>query len=320
MADDRPMPRSLAGSATQVTRYERVLVGDQEVDIIGVDPLTFRDGAYWHDSFSEATLEETLNFLKSPDPDGGLTVVVANGSITGSIVESDRWDDVEIPVRVAATVASFPGMRGSRPLLVADNAALSGWTNLESDGRLPGFRDWIYVSDTTEPAAITAFRDEGVTFAWINNTGEVLDQLKYAVIIWTFDFVEIIAVLAAIIVVSGILLYGDARQRARNLSYALARRMGLSRRSHFMAAFLELFVLLSLGFAVGAIAAIAASALVYGGIDPVPTTPPGPRLVVAFDVIAAAAVATLAVSAAGALLSQRIADGADTSELLRHGE
>ena len=99
-----------------------------------------------------------------------------------------------------------------------------------------------------------------------------------------------------------------------------ARRMGLSRRSHFLAAFLELFVLLSLGLAVAAMAAIAGSALVYGSIDPVPTTPPGPRLIVAFDVIAAAGLAILAVAATGALLSQRIADGADTSELLRHGE
>jgi putative ABC transport system permease protein len=320
MASDRPMPVSLAGSATQVTRYERVLVGDQEVDIIGVDPTTFRDGAYWHDSFAEASLEEILSLLESPDPDGSLTVVVANGSIIGSMVESGRWDEVEIPVRVAATIDSFPGMRGSRPLLIADNAALSNWTTLENDGRLPGFRDWVYVRDTTEPDAVGAFRDEGVTFAWINSTDDVLDQLKYAVIIWTFDFVEIIAVLAALIVVAGVFLYGDARQRARNLSYALARRMGLSRRSHFVAAFLELLVLLSLGLAVGAVSAIAASALVYGGIDPVPTTPPAPRLILAFDVVAAAAVATLAVAAAGALLSQRIADGADTSELLRHGE
>jgi putative ABC transport system permease protein len=320
MANDRPMPESLAGSATQVTRYERVLVGDQEVDIIGVDPLSFRDGAYWHDSFSDASLEEILSLLKSPDPDGNLTVVVANGSIAGSVVESSRWDEVEIPVTVAATIASFPGMRGSRPLLVADNVALSDWTDLENDRRLPGFRDWVYVRDTAEPDAVAAFGEEGVTFAWINEPGDVLDQLKYAVIIWTFDFVEIMAVLAALIVVAGVLLYGDARQRARNLSYALARRMGLSRRSHFVAAFLELFVLLSLGLAVGAMAAIVASALVYGGIDPVPTTPPAPRLILAFDVVAAAGLATLLVSAMGAILSQRIADGADTSELLRHGE
>jgi predicted lysophospholipase L1 biosynthesis ABC-type transport system permease subunit len=99
---------------------------------------------------------------------------------------------------------------------------------------------------------------------------------------WTFDFVEIIALLAALIVVAGVFLYGDARQRARNLSYALVRKMGLSRQSHLIAGFLELLVLLGLGLVVGALAAIAASAT-------------------------------------GALLSQRIADGADTSELLRPG-
>jgi putative ABC transport system permease protein len=320
MANDRPMPVALAGSATQVTRYERVLVGDQEVDIIGVDPLSFRDGAYWHDSFSEAALEEILSLLESPDPDGDLIVVVANGSITGSVVESGRWDEVEIPVRVVATIASFPGMRGERPLLVADNGSLSAWTHLENGERLTGYRDWVYVRDATEPDVVAAFGDEDIPFAWINNTDDVLDQLKYAVIIWTFDFVEIIAVLAALIVVAGVFLHGDARQRSRNLSYALARRMGLTRRSHFIAAFLELLVLLSLGLAVGVMAAVAASALVYSGIDPVPSTPPTPRLIVAFDVIAIAAAAIVTVAATGALLTQRIADRADISELLRHGE
>lgn len=320
MANDRPMPVSLAGSATQVTRYERVLVGDQEVDIMGVDPFTFRDGAYWHDSFAEGNLEEILDLLTPSDPDGILPVVVANGSIAGSAIESGRWDGAEIPVRVAATIASFPGMRGDRPLLVADNASLSAWTYLENGERLTGFRDWVYVRDATEPDVIAAFGVEDVTFAWINNTDDVLDQLKYAVIIWTFDFVEIIAVLAALIVVAGVFLYGDARQRSRNLSYALARRMGLSRRSHFTAVFLELLVLLGLGLVVGVMAAITASALVYGGIDPVPSTPPAPRLIVALDVVAIATVAIFAVAATVAVLTQRIADGADISELLRHGE
>ena len=319
MANDRPMPVSLIGSATQVTRYERVLVVDQEVDVIGVDPLTFRDGAYWHDSFAEGDLEEVLDLLTPSDPDGILTVVVANGSITGSVVESGKWDDTTIPVRVAATITSFPGMRGDRPLLVADNASLSTWTYLENGERLTGFRDWVYVRDATETDVIAAFGDEEATFAWINSTDDVLDQLKYAVIIWTFDFVEIMAVLAALIVVAGVFLYGDARQRSRNLSYALARRMGLSRRSHFAATFLELLVLLGLGLAVGVMAAITASALVYGGIDPVPSTPPAPRLIVALDVVAFATAAIFAVAATGALLTQRIADGADTSELLRHG-
>jgi putative ABC transport system permease protein len=223
MVDDRAAPTSLAGSATQVTRYERALVSGQEVDIIGVDLRTFPDGAYWHDSFSGRTLEEFLSLLTLSDPDGRLTVAVANGSITGSNVGSDRWGDV-----------------------------------------------------------VAAFERENVTFAWINAADDVLDQLKYAVIMWTFDFVEIIALLAALIVVAGVFLYGDARQRARNLSYALVRKMGLSRQSHLIAGFLELLVLLGLGLVVGALAAIAASAT-------------------------------------GALLSQRIADGADTSELLRPG-
>ncbi|MEA3501348.1 MAG: hypothetical protein U9R47_01125 [Actinomycetota bacterium] len=318
MIDDRAMPESLAGSATQVVRYERVHVGDREVDIVGVDAATFTDGAYWHNSFSEGPLEEVLALLDPPGADESLPVVVANGSISDSVVESDDWADHALPVTVTGTIASFPGMRSDRPLLIADRSTLSTWLTTEDGKRLPGFRDWIYVRGIAENDAAALFGDEDVAFAWINGADEVLDQLKYAVIIWTFDFVEIIAVLAALIAVAGMFLYGDAHQRARNLAYALARRMGLSRRSHLFAGFLELLTLLGLGLAVGASAAIAASSLIYRGIDPVPTTPPGPRLIGALDVVLVCGIVILAVSSMGALWSQRIANRADTSELLRH--
>lgn len=319
MIDNRSMPSSLAGSATQVTRSERAVVSGREVDIIGVDPVTFTDGAYWHDSFSQQSLDEVLELVSSPHSGASLRVVVANGTIDGGVVTSDRWGAIDVPVEVVSTIGSFPGMRGDRPLLITDRTALADWIAREGGGRLPGFRDWVYVRDVSEPAVVAAFGNENITFAWVNEADDVLDQLKYAVIIWTLDFIEIIAVLAALIVVAGVLLYGDARQRTRNLAYALARKMGLSRRSHLLAGFLELAVLLGLGLMVGAVAAFTASVLIFGGLDAVPTTPPGPRYIGALDVVVICAGCALALAAIGALLAQRTADRADTSEMLRHG-
>jgi hypothetical protein len=139
-------------------------------------------------------------------------------------------------------------------------------------------------------------------------------------VVWTFDFLEIYAALAGAIAIGGVLLYVDTRQRQRNLSYALARRMGLLRTEHLQAGFIELAGLTLLGALSGLLAARIAARSLYGILDAVPETPPGPRWVGALDLSLVVLVIAVAVAAIGAVIAQRTADGADTSELLRHGD
>jgi hypothetical protein len=68
------------------------------------------------------------------------------------------------------------------------------------------------------------------------------------------------------------------------------------------------------------LAAFIAGRSLYRILDAVPETPPGPRWVGAVDLSLLAMLIALGVAALGAILAQRTADSADTSELLRHGE
>jgi putative ABC transport system permease protein len=160
----------------------------------------------------------------------------------------------------------------------------------------------------------------GINYAFTVNADTTLDQLKFAAVVWTFDFLEIYAALAGLIAIGGVLLYVDTRQRQRNLSYALARRMGLRRSEHMQAGFMELASLTLLGALAGIFAARVAAGSLYTVLDAVPETPPGPRWVGAIDLSLFAVVIALGVAAVAAILAQRTADNADTSELLRHGD
>jgi predicted lysophospholipase L1 biosynthesis ABC-type transport system permease subunit len=96
--------------------------------------------------------------------------------------------------------------------------------------------------------------------------------------------------------------------------------MGLERAEHLRAGFMELAGLTGLGTLAGLLAAFIAGRSLYRILDAVPETPPGPRWVGAVDLSLLAMLIALGVAALGAILAQRTADSADTSELLRHGE
>src|SRR5207237_10267812 len=99
------------------------------------------------------------------------------------------------------------------------------------------------------------------------------------------------------VVGAALLLYLQARQGARDLSYSLARRMGLREAVHRRAMVLELGAMLLVASMVGAGLALLAAALVRSKLDLRPGTP-GPT-VFALPWILFAVVAVRLVSRAG---------------------
>ena len=124
---------------------------------------------------------------------------------------------------------------------------------------------------------------------------------------------------ALLAITAGILLYVDTRQRSRNLSYILARRMGLRRNDHLLAGFLEIGGLSAIGAVAGIVAATISARTLYSILDPVPGSPPGPRWIGALDLSLISIAVALIVGAGAAVLSQRTADRANAQELLAHG-
>jgi hypothetical protein len=108
-----------------------------------------------------------------------------------------------------------------------------------------------------------------------------------------------------------------ARQRSQIVSYALSTRMGMTHTAHRRALALELGMMLFIGLAVGIALAVLTAAVTVPRLDPIPSIPPGPLLLVPLRSIVAATVGVALVSWVGAAVITRQARAADLDEVMR---
>ncbi len=313
-------PGTLGDSSTVVIKTERVDFDGTQVDVLAVDYDTFEQGAFWEEEYAEVPLQTILDGLRGDSEGAPLDAYLATSGV------DQEFDDGELLIRservtvnIIDELETFPGSRRNRPLLIVDR---DRFVNVFADdeGRLSGSRYLMWTLDHTEDEVELEMKTAGVGFAFTTAASTTLDQLRFAALIWTFDFLEIYSYLAGLIAIGAVLLYVDTRQRARNLSYALARRMGLTRREHLAAGLIEVGSLTLLGVFTGVIAGRIPARQLYRILDAVAETPPPPRWVGAMDLVVISVVVAVLVSIVATILAQRTADGADTSELLRHGE
>ena len=114
----------------------------------------------------------------------------------------------------------------------------------------------------------------------------------------------------------GLLLYLQARQRGREVAYALAVRMGLSKRDHRRSVVAELAGLLGSAFALGSALAVVAAVLVHAHIAEIPG-PLGARLAIPARPLLLSAAALVLASFAGAWAVQRRAERTNVAEAMR---
>jgi preprotein translocase subunit SecY len=133
----------------------------------------------------------------------------------------------------------------------------------------------------------------------------------------TFAFLQALGLAAGLLAVVAILLYLQARQRARVISYGLAQRMGLSPASHRRALALELALTLTGSLAIALALALLAARLVLTRVEPLASISPVPLFEVPFASIGAALVVTGIVSVVGGALADRSAARADLAEVMR---
>ena len=153
----------------------------------------------------------------------------------------------------------------------------------------------------------------------ITSQDTVFDVANFLGVSWTFGYLSALAALVGLVAIGGLLLYLETRQRTRTASYALGKRMGLTRATHLRSLLAELGVLLGLAWMIGAGLAWAAVLLVYHRLDIDPTRPPSPLLTVPVLALAGSAVAVAVVVVLASLYAQRSADRADVAEVLRLG-
>ena len=134
---------------------------------------------------------------------------------------------------------------------------------------------------------------------------------------WIFGFLEALGVLAGMVALVALVLYLQARQRSREVAYALSRRMGMKKRSNFLSVAFELAGMLGASFVIGGGLAVAASWLLYRKADPMPGIPPDPLLRLPVALFLFTRLALLLAAVVSAWWVQRTAERANVAEVMR---
>jgi len=295
---------------TPVKRFPNLptVPGDQQANVLAVDPASFARTAYW-DTRLGGSLSKMAGELRS----GGsaLPVIVVGPSIPPDLQLSGGGH--EVALRSVAHVEHFPGAARGRLTLVADLKTLDA-SGLELTSVETRYELWA----KGDPAQILpVLRRQQFPVELAATAAQIRATPAFLALSWTFGLLQAFGILAGLITLLGVLLYLQARQQAREVSYALARRMGLDRRTHRRSVLVELLAMLLTAFVLGALFSTVAAALVHGRLDPLPALPPGPLLAVPQLMFGVTALGIIVVCAAGAALVQRRADRTRVAEVMR---
>ncbi|MGW4484979.1 ABC transporter permease [Amycolatopsis sp. NPDC004368] len=293
------------GFTTSFTdRYDSAAIAHTTVNVIGVDPATFTETAFWDNALPGPTLDDLIAGLGAPGaPSGVLAGIPGTNGPTNVEINGQT-------VRFSVTsVAQLPGKSAGFPLMFVrrDVLAKLAGENLHHELWLRG-----------DPARIVPALSAGhVPVGTLSEAHDVTGNGVYAAIAYTFQFLTAISVLAGTIVLVGLLLYLNSRARARRSAYLLLRRMDIGPRAHWRALLYEVGGLLATGFAAGLGFAVIAVAVTSTGYDLDPAAAPGTLISTPWSLTASLAAATLLAAVLATLAAQRAVSRARPSEVLR---
>jgi hypothetical protein len=315
-----------AADGTRVLRASGSLQPDGlEVDVLLVDPATLTRAAYWDRGLGDgASLNELLGAL---DADGDrLPVLLAGAPDADPVVVA--VPGFRQPIEVAARVEAFAGQAPTRPLVVAAVPAAARLAPAEPGSavdagdagvELAVAGRWRQEVWTAGPDAGDRLVAAGADPATVRSSADAAARPRLVVVTWALGALQAFAVLATGLALVGVLLFVASRQRATQVSYALARRMGLAPSSHRAALGTEVLALLTTALVLAGVFGLSATALVAGTLDPLPDLPPAPRLVWPGGALLLLSGTLLAAGLVGAALLQRSADRVNVAEVLRGG-
>jgi putative ABC transport system permease protein len=311
LAISNPLPKRLPFPTTRITRVTNgelmgLSHGSNGVDLLGIEPASFPAVAYWDRSFSTSSLAGLIQNLRSA-PSQPLPAISVGGSIRrlGTIQAGAKT----VPYRVIGVARDFAGLHADRPMLVTTRHALrqrdlGGIEQLWAKGD-PG-------------SILTTLRSTGSIIEGSEALAEETQELpQFTSLRWGLGFLQALGIVTGLIALGGIVLYLESRQRSREVSYALARRMGLSRGEHRRSIGLELAAMLGVGVVMGVGLAWLAARIVYGRLDPMPLLPPSPLFRSPYLLLGVTASCALLASWIGAWRVHRTAERANVAEVMR---
>ena len=309
---DFPLPIT---RATRLKYAGFMTPGDVPFDMVGIDPETIVGAAFWDDSFSDEPLEDLVARL--PSESGPLPVLLVQG---GGDPTAIAIAQIETPIEVVGRASAFPGVSSDDPVLVVDAASLerrigAGGNPLER----PNAQTEFWIAGPTEEALASVGELKAFPLGTLT-ADEVKDVPFIAASIDTFSMLNILGLAAAVLVIGVLVVYLQARQRARTVSNVLSMRMGMRGAQARAALVLELAAILLTALALGASTGVIAGRLIAPLLDPLQTIPPAPL----FELPVAAALWTLVgvavVAVGGGWFVHRRAAATDLGEVLRVAE
>jgi putative ABC transport system permease protein len=312
---ETPLPRSFPLPLTRVTRRtDAGALGDgASFDLLAVDPSTFARAAYWDTAFSSLSPDKIASALGQM----GNAVPILIAGAPDLAPRSLAIDGVTVRVREIGHASAFPGMSSRRPLVVADEATLlSRLEGVPNPLDVPGASTEFWVKGDPR-AAERALR--GLKYApyLILTANRVKDIPEIKAVIDTFIVMNALGLVAALLVIAGMLMYLQARQRSQVVSYGLSLRMGMTDAAHRRALVAELGSMLVYSYAVGLLLALGAAVLLVPRLDPLPSIPPNSLFVSPKPLFAVAFVGVVGTSWLGGWITNRRASAADLGEVMR---
>jgi putative ABC transport system permease protein len=256
--------------------------GAPRVNVMAIDPPTFARTAFWDPSFASSSLQELLQELSHPGGSAVPVLLVNGRASAGATVTVAGYP---IPVRVVDTIDAFPGEHPGVNVVVSGTVLrrtlASHGVTFDSVGA--GYQTWARGNSAQ---AIAYFKSLGISPQLIASASQRLHAPDLRALSWAFGFMEALGAVTAVVALIGLVLYLQARQRGREMSFALSSRMGLSSPAHLVAVGAELVCILLTALLLGTLLATGAAALVYRQLDPLPSLPPNALLRFPFALIA----------------------------------
>ena len=326
------IPAATGQFPTTLAQFQSATLDDRlEVDILGVDPETLEAAVNWDDRFADQPLPELLAALGADT--ARLPVLAVGSGIPDQPTLRDA--DYGVPLQVVARPQAFPGASDRRPLLVVDarryveavdatsQSSIGAALLFEPQTWLRG--DSVDIVAALEADGVGVSDSDGVALSefTLSNPPQVLTAQQVAGgpglagLGWTFGYLQALGLAAALLAVIGLLLYLQARQAEREVSYALSSRMGLSRGTNRMAVAIEVAGMLTVALTSGTVLAVAAAWLINTRLDPLPQVPPAPLFTVPAVLLLIVVAALPVLAWCGAMLVQRAADRTNVADVLR---
>jgi hypothetical protein len=271
--------------------------------------------AFWDESFSDEPFEDLVSRLRSDSGPLPALLIQGDGEPTRMAIAQ-----IETPIKVVGRADAFPGVSSDDPVLVVDTHSLesrlgAGGNPLE---RASARTEYWIAGDTDEALAsvgeLEAFPLDTLT------AEEVKDVPFIAAAIDTFAMLNVLGLAAAVLVMGVLVVYLQARQRARTVSNVLSMRMGMRQGQAGAALMLELGAMLLAAFALGASTGMAAGWLIAPLLDPLQVIPPPPLFDAPISMVMWTLVGLAVVAVAGGWLVHWRAASVDLGEVLRIAE